>query len=46
MIKGVLDFSWEEDSPRSKTRSKYGIALEHIRVASEDDTEEDAEDES
>lgn len=32
VIKGVLDFSWEETFKRSKSRSKYGIALEHLRL--------------
>src|SRR3569623_1295352 len=31
LIKGVLDFSWEETLRRFKSRSKYGIALEHLR---------------
>lgn len=34
MIKGKLDFSWEERFKRSKSRSKYGISLEHIRTSS------------
>lgn len=34
MIKGKLDFSWEERTKRFKSRSKYGISLEHIRMAS------------
>jgi small subunit ribosomal protein S12 len=32
MIKGVLDFNWEETFKRMKGRSKYGISLEHIRM--------------
>ena len=32
MIKGALDFSWEESFKRAKSRSKYGIALEHLRL--------------
>lgn len=40
MIKGVLDFNWEENTRRSKSRSKYGIALEHVRINEE---EEDSE---
>lgn len=31
MIKGVLDFGWEETLKRFKARSKYGISLDHIR---------------
>jgi len=42
MIKGVLDFNWEENTRRSKSRSKYGIALEHVRLA-DDENEEDSE---
>mgnify|MGYP006344290993 CR=1 FL=1 len=33
LIKGVLDFSWEENSRRAKSRSKYGISLEHLRIS-------------
>lgn len=33
LIKGVLDFSWEENSRRAKSRSKYGISLEHLRMS-------------
>ena len=32
LIKGVKDFSWEETTRRFKSRSKYGISLEHIRT--------------
>ena len=32
MIKGVLDFSWEEDFIRVKRRSKYGISKENERL--------------
>lgn len=31
MVKGVLDFGWEETLKRFKSRSKYGISLDHIR---------------
>lgn len=34
MIKGTLDFNWEETFKRYKGRSKYGISLEHIRTSS------------
>lgn len=33
MIKGKFDFSWEETIKRAKSRSKYGISLEHIRLS-------------
>lgn len=32
MIKGCLDFSWGEVFHRVNSRSKYGIALEHLRL--------------
>lgn len=32
MVKGALDFGWEETFKRYKSRSKYGISLEHIRT--------------
>lgn len=32
MVKGALDFGWEETFKRFKSRSKYGISLEHIRA--------------
>ena len=32
IIKGTLDFSWEEIYRRMKSRSKYGITLDHVRV--------------
>jgi len=32
LIKGVLDFNWEETIRRTKSRSKYGISLEHLRL--------------
>lgn len=32
LIKGALDFNWEETFKRMKGRSKYGISLEHIRM--------------
>lgn len=35
MMRGNLDFSWEENFRRAKSRSKYGISLEHLRIASD-----------
>lgn len=35
LIKGAKDFSWEETFKRAKSRSKYGISLEHIRIESD-----------
>jgi small subunit ribosomal protein S12 len=32
MVRGALDFGWEETFKRYKSRSKYGISLEHIRA--------------
>lgn len=36
MIKGTLDFNWEETIRRAKSRSKYGIALDRIRTGEDD----------
>lgn len=41
LIKGVLDFSWEENSRRAKSRSKYGISLEHLRMSDNKFSSED-----
>lgn len=32
LIKGALDFSWEENIKRFNSRSKYGISIEHVRI--------------
>ena len=35
LIKGVKDFNWEENFFRAKSRSKYGISLEHVRISND-----------